>query len=73
MGHPCAPTMELTPGKAGSGIPAECRCPPGTIRPENAKTCYPIFTRGPCLYGEYFSPTGSKISSMWVCYYFVII
>lgn len=61
VGHPCPETMELSPvGNSRkaykTGVSAECRCPPGTALSAVTNQCHRLFERGPCNYGEYFSP-----------------
>lgn len=53
VGFPCPETMELSP--AGGGM-AECRCPPGTAQSPKTSMCHTLFNKGPCDFGEYFSP-----------------
>ncbi|KAE8752485.1 hypothetical protein FOCC_FOCC000607 [Frankliniella occidentalis] len=59
-GHPCPPSMELTPGVGPGGAPG-CRCPPGlALRGAATKgagaQCHPLLEQGPCPQGQYLAP-----------------
>ncbi|KAJ1525941.1 hypothetical protein ONE63_009128 [Megalurothrips usitatus] len=69
-GHPCAASMELTPGVGPGGAPG-CRCPPGTALLANpaapaapaAQTCHPLLEQGPCPPGQYLAPVAAAAAS----------
>jgi len=65
-GPPCPPSMELTPGVGANGGPG-CKCPPAWAQDAATAECHELFSRGPCVAGDYWAPRAGAGAGQGQC------